>query len=122
MERELICIGCPMGCRLSVKTDKAGELTVTGNTCKRGEQYGKKEVTCPERTLTGTVAVRGGVMKVCSVRTARDVPKETMFAVMSCINTASAEAPIHIGDVIIENVAGTGVNVVATRNVKAVDK
>ena len=56
--RELTCISCPLGCPLKVETDENGAvLQVTGNTCKRGEVYGKKEVTAPERTVTSTVAV-----------------------------------------------------------------
>ena len=74
--RELTCISCPLGCPLKVETDENGAvLQVTGNTCKRGEIYGKKEVTAPERTVTSTVAVVGGSAPLVSVRTRTDIPK-----------------------------------------------
>ena len=81
--RELTCISCPLGCPLKVETDENGAvLQVTGNTCKRGEIYGKKEVTAPERTVTSTVAVVGGSAPLVSVRTRTDIPKGKIFDCM----------------------------------------
>ena len=81
--RELTCISCPLGCPLKVETDENGAvLQVTGNTCKRGEVYGKKEVTAPERTVTSTVAVVGGSAPLVSVRTKTDIPKGKIFQCM----------------------------------------
>ena len=117
-KRELICIQCPMGCPLTVTVD--GEsVTVEGNTCPRGAVYGEKEVTAPTRTVTSTVAVEGGEIPRVSVKTASDIPKGKIFDVMSEIKRAKASAPIAVGDVIIENAAGTGVAVVATKPVGA---
>ena len=117
--RELTCISCPLGCPLRVELDGQGQvLSVTGNTCKRGEEYGRKEVTSPTRTVTSTVRVEGGEAPVVSVRTKTDIPKEKIFACMEEIRKAAAKAPVRIGDVVIPNVAGTGVDVAAT---KAVD-
>lgn len=114
---ELTCISCPLGCPLKVETDDSGKvLKVTGNTCKRGEEYGKKEVTNPTRTVTSTVRLIGGVAPVVSVRTQTDIPKEKIFQCMEEIRRAAVEAPVRIGDVVVENAAGTGVNVVATAN------
>lgn len=119
---ELTCISCPLGCPLKVETDSAGKvLSVTGNTCKRGEAYGKKEVTAPTRTVTSTVRVLGGSVPVVSVRTREDIPKDKIFAVMEEIRQAKATVPVHIGDVIIEDIAGTGVDLIATRNAEEVD-
>lgn len=119
---ELTCISCPLGCPLKVETDSAGKvLSVTGNTCKRGEAYGKKEVTAPTRTVTSTVRVLGGSVPVVSVRTREDIPKDKIFAVMEEIRQAKATVPVHIGDVIIEDIAGTGVDLIATRNVEEAD-
>lgn len=108
---EFTCIMCPMGCSLKVeKTD--GEVIVSGNTCKRGEMYGKQEFVAPKRVVTSLVRVRGG--GVVSVKTADLVDKNRIFDILDLLKTVEAEKPIHIGDVIVENALGTGVNVVAT--------
>ena len=92
---ELTCISCPLGCPLKVETDSSGKvLKVTGNTCKRGEEYGKKEVTNPTRTVTSTVRLLGGTAPVVSVRTQTDIPKEKIFQCMEEIRKAAAEAPV----------------------------
>lgn len=120
---ELTCISCPLGCPLKVETDSDGNvLSVTGNTCKRGEAYGRKEVTAPTRTVTSTVRLLGGSMPVVPVRTREDVPKGKIFDVMEAVRRASAQAPVRIGDVIIADVAGTGVDLIATRSVEKGEK
>ena len=117
--RELICIGCPLGCPLRVELNDAGEvLSVSGNTCKRGEEYGRREVTAPTRTVTSTVRVLGGNAPVVPVRTAADIPKDKIFDCMEAIRKAEIAAPVKLGDAVIENVAGTGVSVVTTKAVE----
>lgn len=114
--RDLICIGCPLGCPLKVEID--GEnITVTGNTCPRGAAYGKKEVTNPTRVVTSSVRVKGGELAMVSVKTRNDIPKGKIFDVMKEILAVEAPAPVAIGDVIIPNCAGTGVDIIATKNV-----
>lgn len=114
---ELICINCPLGCPLTVDVD--GEtMTVSGNTCKRGEDYAKKELTNPTRIVTSSVPVIDGEIAMVSVKTNRDIAKGKIFACMEEIRKAQVKAPIHIGDVIIDDVAGTGAAVVATKDVK----
>ena len=113
----LICIQCPMGCHLEVTKADDGSVSVSGNTCPRGEAYGTKEVTTPTRTVTSIVKVTNGEIPVVSVKTASDIPKEKIFDVMKEIRAAVTEAPVAIGDVVIENAAGTGVNVVATKDI-----
>lgn len=116
---ELTCISCPLGCPLKVETDDQGQvLQVTGNTCKRGEIYGKKEVTAPTRMVSSTVQLLGGEAPVVSVRTKRDIPKDKIFPVMEAIRRVKVQAPVKIGDVVLENAAGTGVEIIATTNVK----
>ena len=111
--RELTCIVCPRGCALSVTLDDDGHvLSVTGNSCPRGKVYAEKECTHPERTVTTTVRCADG--KVLPCKTADTVPKEKIFAVMAHINCTTAPAHVHIGDVLIDNVADTGVAAVAT--------
>lgn len=117
MIKELICIKCPMGCHLKVDTEKN---EVTGNTCKRGKTYGISEVTNPVRVVTTTVKVASGELPVVPVKTTDAVPKELNFKVMEILNSIEMKAPINIGDVVVENILETGVNVIATRNVKAV--
>ena len=91
-------------------------VSVSGNTCKRGETYAVKEITNPSRTVTSTVKVVGGERPVVAVRTKTDIPKEKIFACMEAINAAEITAPVKIGDVVIADVCGTGVDVVATAN------
>ncbi len=113
-ERDLICIVCPMGCHISVKTDGSSIVSVTGNTCPRGEAYARKEVTNPERTVTTTVRVANRP-QMLSVKTASDIPKNRIMDCIAALKDISVNAPVHIGDVILEDAAGTGVNIVATR-------
>ena len=112
-ERNLTCIGCPLGCALKVTID--GENV----TCKRGADYGAKEVTHPMRIVTSTVCVKNGTIPMVSVKTAQDIPKEKIMDVMDCINRITVEAPVHIGDVLLSDAAATGVDIVATKNVEA---
>lgn len=115
--RELICIGCPLGCPLTVELSDGEVVSVTGNTCPNGDKYARKEVTDPRRTVTSTVKVSGGVLPVVSVKTQQDIPKNKIFDCMKELSTIEIKAPVHIGDVVLENVAGTGVNVVATKEI-----
>jgi len=115
MIKELICISCPMGCHLKVNTETK---EVTGNTCKRGEIYGINEVTNPVRVITTTVKVKDGELPVIPVKTKTPIPKELNFKAMEVLNSIEIEAPISMGDIIVKDILGTGVDVVATRNLK----
>lgn len=118
--RELICIQCPLGCPVTVTLEDGEIREIQGNTCKRGEVYAKKEVTSPTRTVTSTVRVLGGTRPVVAVKTKTDIPKEKIFACMEEIDRAELQAPVSIGDVVIENVCGTGTSVVATASMDRV--
>ena len=120
-KRELTCISCPMGCQMTVLMDDES-IRVTGNTCKRGEVYARKEVTNPRRVVTSTVKVNGGEFARVSVKTEKDVAKDKIFDCMKEILKAETTAPVKIGDIVITNCAGTGVTVVATREVKKIEK
>lgn len=115
--KNLTCIGCPLGCAITVETENGEVLSVTGNTCKRGEDYARKEVTHPTRIVTSTVAVRGGSLAMVSVKTKSDIPKEKIMDIMKSIENVVVGAPVHIGDVIVKNAAGTGVDIIATKEV-----
>lgn len=112
--KELICIVCPKGCHL--KVDDENGYTVTGNGCPRGAEYGKKELTAPTRVITSTVRVTGGLYKRCPVKTDRPIPKELIFDAMKLLNDVDLTAPVKVGQVIIENILGTGANFIAARN------
>jgi CxxC motif-containing protein len=116
-ERNLTCINCPMGCSLTVTLENGEVTSVTGNTCKRGEIYGKKEVTNPTRIVTSSVRVKNGDIPMVSCKTENDIPKGKIFEITKAITNLEVEAPVSIGDVILENVCDTGVNIVATKNI-----
>ncbi len=115
--KELICINCPMGCRLTVMMDGTQILNISGNTCQRGVLYARNEVIAPVRTVTTTITVTKGIQDRVSCKTKEPVPKEKIFDVMDEINKATCEAPIKIGDILIVDCAGTGIPIVATKDV-----
>ena len=122
MERkELICIGCPLGCNLTVEMDGGQVVSVNGNTCKRGDDYARKELTDPRRIVTSTVPVAGGNLPVVSVKTASDIPKGKIRECLCALKGVTLTAPVQIGDVIVENVADTGVDVIATKSISDVE-
>lgn len=118
-ERKLICINCPLGCPLTVRLDGNEVVSVSGYTCNRGEQYARKEVTDPTRIVTSTVKVVGGAADLVSVKTKQDIPKGKIFSCMEALKEVVVSAPVYMGDVILADVAGTGVDVVATKQVEA---
>ena len=118
--KNLTCINCPLGCALTVEMNGESILHVTGNTCKRGEVYARREVTAPVRMVTSSVRVIGGNLPVLSVKTREAIPRERIFACVRELKKISLQAPVHMGDVVLEDVAGTGIDIVATRNVEVV--
>ena len=117
--RNLICINCPMGCPLEVTLDQGEVVSVTGNTCPRGAEYGRKEVTNPTRIVTSSVLLANAAngAKTVSCKTKTDIPKDKIFDVVKALKGITVEAPVHIGDVILEDVAGTGIPIVATKEI-----
>lgn len=114
---EMVCIVCPIGCRLKAEYSSDG-VRVTGNTCQKGVKYAVEELTNPTRTVTSSIAVIGGHMGLLSVKTARPVPKASIPAVLKELRGKAVSAPVKVGDVILPNAAGTGVDVVATRSIR----
>lgn len=117
--KELTCIGCPVGCTLIVELNDGEVTSIKGNTCKIGENYGKKECTNPTRVVTSSVLISGGKSKIVPVKTAGDIPKSMIYDCINELKHVVLKAPIHIGDVVIENVLNTGINIIATKNVEA---
>lgn len=115
--RNLTCINCPMGCALTVEMENGAVISVSGNTCKRGDSYARKEVTDPTRIVTSTVRVTGGEADMVSVKTKEDIPKGKIFDCVKALKDIEIQAPVRIGDVVVSNVADTGIDVVATKNI-----
>ena len=113
-ERQLICIGCPLGCMLTATLENGAVTAVTGNTCRRGDEYARKECTAPERTVTGTVRVTGGTAPVVSVRTSSPIPKEKVMELARLMGQLQVQAPVRPGDVLAAGVLGTESDLLAT--------
>ena len=121
-DQNLTCIGCPLGCSISVSLSDNGEVSeITGNTCKKGEEYARKEVTNPSRVVTSIVKINNGDVNMVSVKTAEDIPKGKIWECLVALKRVALTAPVQIGEVIVENVADTGVDVVATKSISAVE-
>lgn len=112
--KEFVCIECPKGCRLKVDDD----MNVTGNTCIRGKTYAINELTCPKRVITSTVVIESKLVSRMPVMTENEVPKEKMFDIVKALDDVRLVAPVKCRDVVIENVCGTGVNIIATRTIE----
>lgn len=115
------CKVCPIGCELIIKEDQStpSGYTVEGNSCNRGKDFGIKEVTEPSRILTGRVLLEDGPMNRIPVKTTGVVPKGKVDECMRIFNNTKVTAPVKKGDVIIKNILGLGVDVVAARKVRA---
>lgn len=113
--KEIICITCPRGCHLLV--DEA-DFSVSGNSCPRGAEYGANELRNPVRTITSTVAVSGSDIRRLPVKTEHPIPKKKLFEAIAEISAIRVSAPVQIGDVVSENIAGTGIKLLATRTVE----
>ncbi|MPN16145.1 hypothetical protein SDC9_163483 [bioreactor metagenome] len=116
-KRELTCIGCPVGCMLEVTLENGVVIDVKGNTCLIGKNYAEKECTNPTRIVTSSVKVRDGEINAVSVKTESDIPKSKIMQCIEELKGIIVEAPVDIGDIIVANVAETGVNVIATKGI-----
>ncbi len=112
MDRKITCIGCPLGCGISVKIEEGNITGITGHTCKKGEEYARTEVIDPRRTLTTTMRLYGGDTLV-PVKSSSPVKKALLLDCMKEINRHTVKAPVEIGDVLIEDILGTGADIVA---------
>lgn len=114
-ETTYTCIVCPRGCRITVTDD----LVVSGQGCRRGHDYALAEHTHPMRTLTTTVAVTGSPLRRLAVQSTAPIPRELLRNCLTRVNAVQVTAPVRMGDVIVRDVCGTGVDVVAARDVTA---
>ena len=114
---DMICIRCPMGCALHVEMKDGQVLSVSGNTCKRGETYAKQECVEPRRMVTAVVPVEGSACPL-SVKTADPIPKAQIAQIMQALSNVRLKAPIRAGDVVVPDICGTGVDIIATRSLE----
>lgn len=120
-QNKIICVSCPIGCRMTVQS-KDGKITsVIGNACPKGIKYAQEEFINPRRILPTTVKVVGGELPLVSVKTEKAIPKKLLLEAMAEIAEIEVNAPVKIGQVIKDDLLGTGVNLVATRNIKRAD-
>lgn len=116
-QHKLTCIICPKGCSLHVEIKSEGAISISGHTCKRGESYGKKEITNPTRILTTTVCIESEIEQMLPVKTDIDIPKDKILLCAKALKKVMVQAPIQVGDIIVENILETGANVVATKEI-----
>ncbi len=120
----MTCIICPMGCNMEVTIEDDGKhknvINVADNGCKRGAEYAKKELMNPTRTLTTTIAVENGILAVVPIKTAGEVPKKMLMQCMEIVRRAKTKAPVSRGDILIHDILGTGVNIIACADVKRI--
>ncbi len=117
MKREMICISCPIGCHLTAEWESEEDIKISGNKCNRGEIYGREEILAPKRVVTATVAVDSEMMARVPVKTDNALLKEHINPLLRELYALRLKAPVSCGDVLIDDVAGTGVKVVATRTI-----
>lgn len=117
-ERTIICLSCPKGCRVKVKADGEDIKDISGHECPQGIEYAKNEYLNPTRILPTTVKVKNGQIALVPVKTAVPIPKRKIGEAMQKLSEVEVEAPIKLGQVIVENIVDTGVDVVATRSIK----
>jgi len=119
-DNKIICVSCPMGCRMTIQS-KDGKITsVIGNACPKGIKYTEEEFINPLRILPTTVKVIGGELPLVSVKTEKAIPKKLLLEAMAEIAEIKVNAPVKIGQVIKDDLMGTGVSLIATRNIKRV--
>jgi len=117
---EVFCIVCPLGCRIGVEQGSDGLILRGG--CSRGQEYARQEVTSPCRVVTTTVRIRGGEIPRLPVRTSAPFPRERIFELMEFLRTFEVAAPVRRGEVLVEDLLGTGVHLVATRTIRRLEK
>lgn len=114
MKRELVCISCPVGCRLEAEQHPDGSLTVTGNRCPKGEDYAREEINAPKRIVTTTVKISGAGRRRVPVRTDRPLPVGRIDALLTELHGMVLDPPIERGRTILSDFEKTGVNVTAS--------
>lgn len=118
-EPERTCIVCPIGCQLTITVNEDDTISVSGNRCRRGEEYAQEEYRDPRRIVTATAAISGGTLLRMPVRSSAGVPVEDLASFLNAVYELRLEAPVTRGTVVAENVADTGVDLIATATADA---
>ena len=111
-----LCIGCPLGCRLEVEDDGNKIVEVRGQSCKRGKDFAEQEHTDPRRMVTTTVRIEGGVWPKLPVKTRAPIPKGKVVELCRELHKLQLQSPVKMGDVILADALGVGVDVIASRD------
>lgn len=114
-KKSMICIVCPLGCKMQAVKSDAG-VEVEGHQCARGKEYAHEEMTNPTRMVTSTVKIRGAALPRLPVKTAAPIPKKLILPCIKELESVELEGPVRMGDTIVSDLLGTGVNIVATRS------
>lgn len=121
--REIVCIVCPNGCRMNVVIDEHNKVTSVENAlCKNGRTYALNEILCPERSLTSTVAVAGGMYPLVSVRSDKPIPRDKINAALEGLRKLKLKAPVDFHQTVVEDILGTGANIITTKQVLENDR
>ncbi|PIU67830.1 MAG: molybdopterin oxidoreductase [Armatimonadetes bacterium CG07_land_8_20_14_0_80_40_9] len=115
---DLTCIACPLGCRIKLKVKGKKILNLEGNQCRRGEDYAQAEFTNPLRMLTTTVQIKGAHLPLLPIRTSTPLPKGMLDPALNLLAKKRVKAPVKMGDIIIKNILGSKVDIVATRDLR----
>ena len=111
-----LCIGCPLGCRLELDENELGDIVeIRGSGCRRGDRHAVQEHTDPRRLVTTTVAIEGGLWPRLPVKTSEPIPKALVAEACRSVAATAVRAPVRLGDIIVEDLLGTGADLVATR-------
>jgi len=121
-EKEITCIVCPIGCKILVRSEETRLEILNGNKCKKGVEYARNEVFDPRRMLTSSILVKGGEWPLVSVKSTHPVPKEKIFTVLKELQKTTIKAPVKSRQIIIKNVANTGIDIIATKTVNPLKK
>jgi CxxC motif-containing protein len=121
-EKRITCIVCPIGCKILVRTDGKQFECLDGSKCKRGVEYARSEALDPRRMLTSSIFVEDGQWPLVSVKTSKSVPKDEVFNILRLIKKTKVRAPVRISQKIIKNVAGTDIDIIATKSVNKLQK
>lgn len=118
--RDLICINCPMGCQLHIELENGQVISLSGNTCPRGDAYGRSEVEKPIRMITSILPVENGDLPMVSCKTTKPIDKNKIFDIMNALKDVSVQAPIEIGDILVAHPAGSDADIIATRKIQKI--
>lgn len=116
-QQEITCIVCPIGCKITVQSNGTSTKVLTGHRCKEGITYATTEALDPRRMLTSSILIHDGEWPLVSVKTSQPVPKKDIFTVLKRIQTTSVNAPVKRGDILLSNVAGLNIDIIATKTI-----